>query len=134
MSDKEKRKRTSDEHRRSLEQLRKESGLNDTEEYAADMPAPYGSPVQAPVNVRETSNRGMENSGEETNERSRWIGYTALAVAILSLFILPFLFGATAVFLGFIAIVQGNKTVGVWSVILGIVSVAGYFLLAPLYS
>lgn len=122
--------------RHDRERLHKHSGLRDSDEFAAEMVSTYGSPFQAPVEVRESTKLRMESAAEEarTNEKSRWLGYTALAVAVLSMFMFPRLFGSAAIVLGSISYLQGMRALGVWSVILGLVSLAGYFLLLPLYS
>ncbi|MFE5319907.1 hypothetical protein ACFQ88_14470 [Paenibacillus sp. NPDC056579] len=134
MSDKEKRETSSGKQRYSFEQLHKESGMNDKEEYAADMSAAYGGPLQAPVEVSGTNERSMENARGGTAANSRWLGYTALALAILSMFMLPAILGSGAMLIGAIAFGLGSRALGVWSVILGLISLAGYFLLVPLYS
>jgi len=119
-----------------MDQLRKETGQEATEEYAAELAAPYAAPKQAPVEAREAeASAGVK----ETDTRSSvgtaaWIGYTSILLSVISLFIYPVLFGAAGSLLGLLAYSQGQKALGVWSVILGLVSLAGYFLLVPLYS
>ncbi|WP_036745749.1 hypothetical protein [Paenibacillus sp. UNC451MF] len=121
----------------SMKQLRKDWSLKDSDEYAAELVSTFGSPVQAPVDVNESPRLRMESAsteGERTQEKSRWLGYTALAVAVLSMFMFPTLFGSAAIVLGGISYMKGMRALGVWSVILGLISLAGYFLLLPLYS
>ncbi|WP_282941493.1 hypothetical protein [Paenibacillus sp. RC67] len=122
--------------RHDKERLHKQSGLYDSDEYAAEIASTFGPSIQAPVNVRESTKLRMESAtdGERTQDKSRWLGYTALAVSVLSMFMFPTLFGSAAIVLGGISYMKGMKALGVWSVILGLISLAGYFLLLPLYS
>ncbi|OXM86087.1 hypothetical protein [Paenibacillus rigui] len=119
-----------------MDQLRKETGQEVNEEYAAEVSVPYAAPKQAPVEtslpVRKSDS--VADTQAAGGIATGWVGYTAILVSVISLFIYPVLFGAAGAFLGFIAYAQGQKALGAWSVILGLVSLAGYFLLVPLYS
>ncbi|WP_257985427.1 DUF4190 domain-containing protein [Bacillus sp. V5-8f] len=58
------------------------------------------------------------------------IGYGALALSILSLFMMPFLFGAAGIILGFLARRRGADTLGAWAIGIGAVSIiVGVFIL-----
>ncbi|TDF96716.1 hypothetical protein [Paenibacillus piri] len=116
----------------SMDQLRKETGQENREEYAAEL-SPYGAPVQAPMEYKR-SVQLSEAQEEPLETGSKWVGYAGLIIGILSLFALPVLFGVSAALLGVISYLQGNRALGVSSVILGIISLAGYFLLVPLYA
>ncbi|KRE90394.1 hypothetical protein ASG89_08845 [Paenibacillus sp. Soil766] len=114
-------------------QLRIESGLHAQEEYAAEIAVP-----QARMNRRDESTSTV--SDEEVAElveavtRNKAVGYVALFVALASLFVWPVLLGISGIILGVIAFVMGNKSIGSWSVVLGLIAVAAYFLLIPYYS
>jgi hypothetical protein len=65
---------------------------------------------------------------------SRTWGWAALVVSILSLFILPVIFGSVGVVLGIIAFFRGNVTLGGWSMAIGFVSIFTSLVLAPIYT
>ncbi|MCS7463446.1 hypothetical protein N0M98_25395 [Paenibacillus doosanensis] len=119
----------------SMKVVHKQAAAKHSEEYAAELTAPFGAPVQAPVELVEVgSRRDAAREKEESQEQSRWLGYSALTLGVLSLFMFPALFGGAAAVLGFFSYNQGRKAMGVWSIALGLVSMASYFLLAPAYS
>ncbi|PZE22680.1 DUF308 domain-containing protein [Paenibacillus xerothermodurans] len=118
--------------RLSLEQ-HPETGRNHQEEYAAEVTPTV--PANAPVDVRDVTNRTRQAESNAADlPRGRGLAYTALVLAILSLFVFPMLFGAVALVLGIISYFQGNRALGAWSVILSLISIGGYFLLVPLYA
>ncbi|GAA4858133.1 hypothetical protein GCM10023310_41640 [Paenibacillus vulneris] len=121
----------------SMKRMPKPYTFKDSDEYAAEISSTFGPPVQAPVHTRESSKRKMESAtdvGAEARGQSRWLGYTALAAAILSMFMFPVTLGTAAIVIGGLSYMRGIRALGVWSVILGLISLAGYFLLLPLYS
>ncbi|GBF75443.1 hypothetical protein PA598K_03855 [Paenibacillus sp. 598K] len=63
----------------------------------------------------------------------RVIGWVALAFAVASWFLWPVLMGATAALLGWFAYRQGSKRLGAWAVGIGLVALAAYLALLPLY-
>lgn len=107
------------QERYQKEQQRKEAGLE--EEYAGEI-----SP----------SLRPLEKAEEDINTAvpSRRVGYAAIILAFVSLFIFPAIFGPAAAVLGAYAWIRGNKALGAWSIILGLIALAAYFLLFPLYA
>ncbi|WP_080845053.1 hypothetical protein [Cytobacillus gottheilii] len=95
---------------------------------AGDFTEETAAEIAAPVT---TYNR----SRSETNEQPRagegkGVGYTALILSILSLFIWPVLMGAAGIVLGFVASRRGSKTLGGWAIGIGAVSIIiGLFIL-----
>jgi hypothetical protein len=83
--------------------------------------------IAAPVNV----SRDFESDAEEESTTSgRVLGYSALALSILSLFILPVIMGAAGIVIGFVARRRGAKTLGSWAIGIGAVSIIiGLFVL-----
>ncbi|MEH7885485.1 hypothetical protein V7654_14325 [Bacillus sp. JJ1609] len=68
-------------------------------------------------------------SDEETETGGRGLAYSALALSILSLFILPVLFGAAGIILGFMARRRGSA-LGSWAIGIGVISIlVGIFIL-----
>ena len=58
------------------------------------------------------------------------MGTLALALSILSLFVLPILFGAAGIVLGFVARSRGATGLGAWAIGIGVISiVVGIFIL-----
>lgn len=86
--------------------------------------------IAAPVPV--FRDRDRENT-EHTNERAAGgagLGTLALALSILSLFVLPILFGAAGIVLGFVARRRGAEGLGAWAIGIGAVSIIiGIFIL-----
>lgn len=121
------------------DQLRVESGLNHKEEYAAEIAVPtrrinYAEPYKAKPETH--SDVSDEEIGElvEAVTRNKAVGYVALFVALASLFVWPVLLGVSGIVLGVIAFLMGNKRLGSWSVALGFIAVAAYFLLVPYFA
>jgi hypothetical protein len=83
--------------------------------------------IAAPVNI---SRDFEDDTKEETTTSGRVLGYSALALSILSLFILPVILGAAGIVLGFVARRRGAETLGAWAIGIGAVSIIiGLFVL-----
>lgn len=107
------------------------------EEYAAEVAFPYSQQRAAEAvkeSLRTDNGRANERNKEAAPAAYRWIGITALTLSLLSLFVLPTLFGSAASLLGFFAYMVGQRSLGIWSVMIGLLSLAGYFLLVPLFA
>jgi len=104
------------------------SARDHREEYAEELAAPAqrGEAVRPPSGAR----RGRES---ETAD-SAWIGWGALAFAILSLFVWPAVFGSFGVIAGIIAYGQEQRSLGVWSIVIGLISLAAHFIMVPYYT
>lgn len=89
------------------------------EETAAEIAAPVA--IDPRQNADRTGVAGTAGAG---------IGYVALALSILSLFVLPILFGAAGILLGFAALRRGARGLGSWAIGIGVVSIIiGIFIL-----
>lgn len=75
--------------------------------------------------------RGRDREdGRERAEGGVGMGWAALALSILSLFVMPILFGAAGIVLGFIARRRGAEGLGAWAIGIGAVSIiVGIFIL-----
>jgi hypothetical protein len=95
------------------------------EETAAEIAAPV--PLTRPT-FREKS---KDNSGAGTGTQAgTGMGWAALALSILSLFVMPILFGAAGIVLGFIARRRGAEGLGAWAIGIGALSIiVGIFIL-----
>jgi hypothetical protein len=88
--------------------------------------------IAAPVGINRNANRGLNAAagGRETAAGGTGLGTVALALSILSLFVMPILFGAAGIVLGFIARRRGAESLGSWAIGLGAVSIIiGIFIL-----
>lgn len=102
------------------------------EEYAAEVavPADQGIDRTSDRNQGETNTLNQER---DTAAGKTMMGWFALALAIASLFVWPAILGPGAVLFGFVAWSQGSRTLGVWSIVLGIISFVAYLAVAPIF-
>ncbi|MDB5052288.1 MAG: hypothetical protein JWM44_338 [Bacilli bacterium] len=89
------------------------------EEYAAELADPNSQ-------VSHTSN----NAGAI----DRTWGWIAIIVSVISLFFSPAILGSAGVILGLIAFFRGNRSLGGWSMAIGLVSVFSYLFIVPYYA
>ncbi|KPL58583.1 MULTISPECIES: DUF4190 domain-containing protein [Bacillaceae] len=83
--------------------------------------------IAAPMNV---SRDFEDDAAEDATTSGRVLGYSALALSILSLFILPVIMGAAGIVLGFVARRRGAEMLGAWAIGIGAVSIiVGLFVL-----
>jgi hypothetical protein len=99
------------------------------------LPAPeYGEETAAEIAAPVTFNRHVTSnridSDRDTRTAGRGLGYVAIALSILSLFVVPILFGAAGIILGFIARRRGAEGLGSWAIGIGAISIiVGMFIL-----
>ncbi|WP_277713620.1 DUF308 domain-containing protein [Bacillus atrophaeus] len=90
------------------------------EETSAEIAEPYRASDR--VGDRDENNAGA-NEG-------RGIGFIALALSIISLFVLPVLLGAAGIIVGYIARRRGATGLGGWAMGIGVISlVLGIFII-----
>jgi hypothetical protein len=86
--------------------------------------------IAAPVTFGNTFTNRSTNEQGDTQTAGKGIGMGALALSILSLFVLPILFGAAGIILGFVARRRGAESMGSWAIGIGAVSIiVGMFIL-----
>jgi len=96
---------------------------NNPSDYREETAAEIAAPVPVVRRRGYDDIRGKAEGGTGT-------GYAALALSILSLFVLPILFGAAGIVLGFIARAKGATGLGAWAIGIGVVSIViGIFIL-----
>ncbi|MBD8069164.1 DUF308 domain-containing protein [Bacillus sp. PS06] len=99
-----------------------------TEETAAEVAPPF-----TPVREREPvyrANTGTENSAGTQSTAGTGLGWLALALSIISLFVMPVLMGAAGIIIGFIARRRGATGLGAWAIGIGVISIVlGIFIL-----
>ncbi|WP_422785214.1 hypothetical protein [Sporosarcina globispora] len=103
----------------------------DEENESAAFNADYSEETAAEITAPGVYNRSLDRDEDnETAAAGRGVGYAALALSILSLFVLPVLFGATGIVLGFIARRRGSESLGGWAIGIGAISIiVGMFIL-----
>ncbi|MGX6442768.1 hypothetical protein ACWM35_06000 [Neobacillus sp. K501] len=83
--------------------------------------------IAAPVPLVRGRDRDVDR---ERAEGGVGMGWAALALSILSLFVMPILFGAAGIVLGFIARRRGAEGLGAWAIGIGAISIiVGIFIL-----
>lgn len=83
--------------------------------------------IAAPVPV---VRRNVHTGERERAEGGTGIGTLAIALSILSLFVMPILFGAAGIVLGFVARRRGAEGLGAWAIGIGAISIIlGMFIL-----
>ncbi|GGB50349.1 DUF4190 domain-containing protein [Fictibacillus barbaricus] len=105
------------------------------EEMAAEA-VPIRSDMTLPENERPRfadNDHRHEHEGKREREGGRATGMIAIILSVLSLFILPVLFGAAGIIVGFIARRQGAKSLGNWAIGIGIVSIIISLFFAPFF-
>ncbi|MHC0035895.1 hypothetical protein [Pseudoneobacillus sp. C159] len=87
--------------------------------------------IAAPVNLNRSRDYDRSDIREESGGKG--IGLAALALSILSLFVLPILFGAAGIVLGFIARRRGASALGAWAIGLGAISIIVGMFIVPFF-
>jgi hypothetical protein len=91
--------------------------------------------IAAPVRLdRERNmNRAQGNNYSSAVTGGKGLGIAALVLSILSLFVMPILFGAAGIILGFIARRRGAEGLGNWAIGLGAVSIIVGLFIVPFF-
>jgi len=102
---------------------------NEPPEYREETAAEIAAPV--PITRPAFQERSKDTSGAGTGTKEgTGIGWAALALSILSLFVMPILFGAAGIVLGFVARRRGAQGLGSWAIGIGALSIiVGIFIL-----
>nr|WP_263325709.1 DUF4190 domain-containing protein [Neobacillus sp. Marseille-Q6967] len=99
------------------------------------LPSPHkeetAAEIAAPVPIAPRRNQeGTQQNAQNKAQAGTGIGWAALALSILSLFVMPILFGAAGIVLGFIARRRGAEGLGAWAIGIGALSIiVGMFIL-----
>jgi hypothetical protein len=113
----------------------REVGTNNTVDIHHRLEAPdyieeTSAEIAAPTTLNRTFTSNRESTNRETATAGKGIGYAALALSIISLFVLPILFGAVGIILGFVARRRGAESLGSWAIGIGAISIiVGMFIL-----
>lgn len=110
--------------RERIDYPRKEHGLRQREEYAAELTSPH----PGTKGYEEPVKRKEEDTKTESLTSYR-IGYLGLAISFISLFVWSFVLGTIGIVLGYYAFKEGRRTVGGWAVGIGIAALLSYSFL-----
>lgn len=112
--------------------LRDSERNEEKNEFRTDYIEETSAEIAAPV----TFDRGRTNLDTDVEGKvteGRGMGIAALALSILSLFVLPILFGAAGIVLGFIARRRGAETLGTWAIGIGAVAIIIGIFIMPFF-
>ncbi|MBP2241641.1 hypothetical protein J2Z40_002213 [Cytobacillus eiseniae] len=109
--------------------LRHSEQIGEKNQYgAADYSEETSAELAAPISFDRSMNR--EERNQEAASAGKGIGFAALILSIVSLFVLPVLFGAVGIVLGFVAMRRGSTSLGSWAIGIGAASIViGMFIL-----
>lgn len=97
---------------------------------AIDKERSYREEAAAEVGAFERKKDDEDFKSDVNDDSGRNLGWLALALSIISLFVLPVFLGAVGIIVGFIARRRGSESLGSWAIGIGIVSVLlGLFVL-----
>jgi hypothetical protein len=104
----------------------------DTPKDASNFREETAAEIAAPVSLGRR--RSFDDlRGRERGEAGTGTGFLALALSILSLFVMPIIFGAAGIVLGFMARAKGADGLGAWAIGIGIVSIVIGIFIIPFF-
>ncbi|MRX71279.1 hypothetical protein GJU40_03720 [Bacillus lacus] len=106
---------------------------DNSDQYREETSAELTAPVSA---GRDNNNKSSMNQGDQGGAgvmSGRSVGFLAIGLSILSLFVLPIILGAAGIIIGFIARRQGSKTLGAWAIGIGVVSLIMGMFITPFF-
>jgi lipopolysaccharide export LptBFGC system permease protein LptF len=112
----------------NIEEPSNQINMNERNEYREETAAEIAAPVS--LNRNYDRNDMDKQTALGTGAGANVMGWSALAVSLISLFFMPVILGAAAIVLGVMARRRGADTLGAWSIGIGAVSVIiGIFVL-----
>ena len=97
---------------------------------SSDFNVESAAEVAAPLNGND---RVKINNDAKEAVGGRGIGWLALALSIISLFVLPIVMGAAGIIIGFIARRRGAEGLGAWAIGIGAVSIVIGLFIVPFF-
>jgi hypothetical protein len=105
-------------------------GANADSSYKEETAAEVAAPINYGTTKREANNQNQGNNTNDNVSSGAGLGWLALALSIISLFVMPVLLGAAGIIIGFIARRRGATGLGAWAIGIGAVSIiVGIFIL-----
>ncbi|APH04366.1 DUF4190 domain-containing protein [Bacillus weihaiensis] len=102
-------------------------------EIETDYQTESAAEIAAPVNMRNNYTAETVDTEDEVVGEGRGMGFLALALSIISLFILPVILGAAGIIVGFIARRRGAKATGAWAIGIGAASIVLGIFITPFF-
>jgi hypothetical protein len=102
------------------------------QEIESDFETETAAEIAAPVNLRR-DHAGVGRDDDEVVSGGKGTGFLALALSIISLFMLPVILGAAGIIVGFIARRRGANGLGAWAIGIGIVSLILGIFITPFF-
>lgn len=90
-----------------------------------EMSTEVAQPLRAPI----TKDANGAKPGEQATGTG--LGLTGISLSVLSLFILPYVTAPVGIILGYMAYRRDARTLGLWSMIVGAVSIVGAMVVYP---
>lgn len=102
--------------------------------YSASNREETAAEIAAPVSLGKIRNNdNAEGKAEGKAQAGTGIGFLAIALSIISLFVMPILFGAAGIIVGFIARSRGARGLGAWAIGIGVVSIIIGIFITPFF-
>ncbi|MBM7604714.1 hypothetical protein JOC75_002717 [Metabacillus crassostreae] len=101
-------------------------------EIETDYETESAAEIAAPINMR-NEYADVNTEADEVAGEGRGMGFLALALSIISLFILPVILGAAGIIVGFIARRRGATGTGAWAIGIGAVSIILGIFITPFF-
>ncbi len=98
-------------------------------EYASEV-----APSSLDFNRREDKSASIDEEDVDDVSSGRGVGGLALALSVLSLFVLPVVLGAIGIIIGFIARRRGATKLGTWAIGIGAISIIVGMFILPFFS
>nr|WP_316572094.1 hypothetical protein [Neobacillus sp. YIM B06451] len=102
------------------------SNTGNREETAAEIAAPV------PIRQNRREERASEG-GMDQETAGGMLGFAALALSILSLFLMPVILGAAGIIVGFLAMRRGATKSGGWAIGIGAISLIIGIFITPFF-
>ncbi|MGD6815447.1 DUF4190 domain-containing protein [Metabacillus sp. 84] len=88
--------------------------------------------IAPPVNAYREEER-IDTDADRGAAEGRTTGYVAIALSVISLFLLPVILGAAGIIVGFVARRKGARTLGSWAIGIGAVSLILGLFVTPFF-
>jgi hypothetical protein len=102
------------------------------QEIESDFETETAAEIAAPVNLRRDHTE-VNRDDDKVVSGGKGIGFLALALSIISLFMLPVILGAAGIIVGFIARRRGANALGAWAIGIGLVSLILGIFITPFF-
>ncbi|MBP3039649.1 DUF4190 domain-containing protein [Bacillaceae bacterium Marseille-Q3522] len=109
-----------------------DNDIQNNNDFREETAAEFADPVSPQREGRREENNYDRNDVKERNNAGVW-GFCALAVSIISLFIMPVFLGIVGVILGFVARRRNASALGSWAIGIGVVAIILGIFVMPFF-